>query len=743
MGAFQCSFRESAFCSARSVVLVFLLWHAGSVFSPAWAAGADVIRVDQNPTRWTISTLHSTYQVILTEDNNLAPGYFGPLSGARLFEAPEYKNTESGTVLREIPYRGGFVELTPALEVIFPDRTRELELQYTGHETGELDGYPYIRFEMKDTHYAFQVSEYIRVIPELDIIEKWMVLKNTGPESVLVERAYSGSVLLPPDSYDLLHLSGEWGREFFPRRTRLTSGQKSLFIRGMKSQQHPPFFMLRPAGDCEENYGPVWFGSVAWSGNWRIDCEVNRGERTQVSGGINFWDTHWVLEGRSEFRTPEMIFGVSTDGPGGASRRLHRYLLDHVMPRPFSRQVSKILYNSWYATTFNVNEKDQVALARIAKDIGVELFVMDDGWFKGRNDDRAGLGDWTPDPVKFPKGLGPLIKEINALGMDFGIWVEPEMVNPNSDLFRAHPDWALHTPNRTAHQGRHQLVLNFAREEVKQFTLEWLDKLLSENNIKFIKWDMNRHVSEAGWPEVDPLKQRELRIRYAENLDEIFRTLRQRHPEVVFESCSSGGGRVNQGILGLVDQVWTSDNTDPGDRLQIQYGFSYAFPAKAMVNWVTDDEWHRKTTSLKFRFHVAMAGNLGVGSDLHQWTAEDKRTASELIRLYKSVRHIVQLGDQYRLRDPFAENRMAVQFVTRDKEESVVFAFQTLETLPGAAKGSSDRLILHGLDPEGTYLVHGDIQNEEIVGAVLLASGISVPLSGNYSSKVVLLRKKE
>ncbi|MCK5346834.1 MAG: alpha-galactosidase, partial [Candidatus Heimdallarchaeota archaeon] len=416
---------------------------------------AQVIRTDENPFRWTLSTRNSSYQVILTENKSLFPGYFGPFSGERFFEVTKYMiGTYYGSVekaFKEIPYRGGFVNMTPALEVIFHDHNRELELEYIGYETGELDGYPFIRFDMKDIYYQFSVSEYIRVIPELDIYEKWLVLKNSGKENILLERFYSGSILLPSDSYDLIHISGDWGREFFPRRTRLTSGLKSIFVRGVRSPQHASFFAVRPYGESDENTGSVWFGTVVWAGNWRIDCEVNRFERTQISGGINPWDTHLILTGHSEFKTPKMTFGVSTDGTNGASRRLHRYITDHIMPKPFSRQVSKVLYNSWYATTFDVNEENQVALAKIASEMGVELFVMDDGWFKGRNDSHAGLGDWIPDKNKFPKGLKPLIKKINDLGMEFGLWVEPEMVNPNSDLFRSHPEWALHTPHRTAH----------------------------------------------------------------------------------------------------------------------------------------------------------------------------------------------------------------------------------------------------------------------------------------------------
>ena len=707
--------------------------------------GMSIIDISQNPTRWTIETDHASYQIILTTDKNLTPGYFGPYAGERLFESPDWRIApQSGTVLREIPYRGGFVDMTPALEVIFHDQNRELELEYQGYEVLEMNGYPLLRLDMKDTHYPLSVSIYLRVIPELDIIEKWLVIKNSGSQAIQIERAYSGSVLLPEGSYDLIHFSGDWGRENFPRRSRLTSGTKTIAIRGVRSHQHASFFMVRPTAEAGKNTGTVWFGGLIWPGNWHYDLEVNRFERTQISGGINFWDTHWILEQKSEFKTPAMVFGLSTEGDNGASRRMHCFTLDHVLPSPINKQPLKVLYNSWYATTFDVNEEDQVALAKIAKEIGVELFVIDDGWFKGRIDDHAGLGDWTPDENKFPNGLGPMIKRINDLGLAFGIWVEPEMVNPNSDLFRAHPEWVLHSPNRTAHEGRNQLVLNFARQDVKEFTIKWLDELLNGNNIEFIKWDMNRYISEAGWPEAKPEKQRELRIRYAHNLLDIIGTLRQRHPGVVFETCSGGGGRTNLGMLQVTDQIWTSDNTDAGDRLLIQNGYSHFLPARTMVNWVTDSEWHHKQTSLEFRFHVAMAGNLGIGNNLHNWTESDKAVARKMIALYKSIRHIIQFGDQYRLLDPFENPQSAVQFVTRDGDESVVFAYQTLETVPLAARRSATvvRLMLQGLDPGTIYDVRIDDSDEEVSGRALMSSGISIALAGNYKSQIIILKKK-
>ncbi|RPH92855.1 MAG: hypothetical protein EHM72_16860, partial [Calditrichaeota bacterium] len=400
-----------------------------SLLMPLRAHGTDtkqVIAVDAQPTRWTLSTENSTCQIILTEDQNLTPGYYGPTAGTRPYEAPDWTATiENGTLLREIPYRGGFIDMAPALEVIFADLARELELIYQGYEILEEHGHPVLRLDMKDRHYPLAVSEFIRVLPELDLLEKWLVLKNIGAEDILIEKAYSGSFLLPQGAYDFIQFSGDWGRESIPRRSRLTPGSKTIAVRDVRSHQHAGVFMIRPQDEIDEFCGAVWFGGPVWAGNWLITAEVNRMERTQIVAGINEWDTSWTLRPGVSFTTPKMIMGCTIGGTAAASIALHHYTLDHLLPQPFNTQPSQVLYNSWYATTFHVNEKDQIKLAEIARDIGVELFVIDDGWFKGRNDDHAGLGDWIPDPQKFPRGLSPMIQKINELGMDFGIWVEP------------------------------------------------------------------------------------------------------------------------------------------------------------------------------------------------------------------------------------------------------------------------------------------------------------------------------
>ena len=712
--------------------------------SPALAQPA-AIEVGESPTRWTIRTAEASYQVVLGTDGNLVPGHFGADAGDRLIHAVGWDRQlhwGMGFPMQEVPVRGGFVETTPVLEVVFADGVRELELRYTGYEVAERDGYPLLRLDQEDAHYGLRVSAYLRAIPELDVVEKWLVIENGGAEPVVVEKAASGSIVLPPDAeYDLIHVGGDILQEFVPRRTPLTPGTKTLAVRTMKSQQHPPLFMARPRGDADLHDGPVWFGQLAWSGNWRVDADVNRLAQTQITAGINFWDTTLRLDPGAAFETPRMIVGWAGDGTNGAARRMHRYVLDHVLPEPARDRPRPVLYNSWYATEFDVDVEGQVALAEIAADLGVELFVIDDGWFEGRTDATAGLGDWRPDRQKFPDGLGPLVERVRQLGMEFGIWVEPEMVSPDSDLYRARPEWALQTPNRTTHGGRGgQLVLNMAREDVKQFTLDWLDRLLSEHDVAFLKWDMNRHLAQVGWPDAPPGEERALRVRYVENLYGVLATLRARHPDVLIESCSSGGGRVDAGVLRYADQFWASDNTDPVDRLTIQHGAAHGFPAKTVVSWVTDRSLHGPPIPLRFRFHVAMAGNLGVGTALPTWSDEERGLARTLIADYKALRPVVQEGDQYWLGSPLEDAQFGVQFVARDRSESAVFAYQPTEPIRPCLPGTTT-FVLHGLDAGAQYRVEGAGEPFEASGRSLMGAGVEVRLRGSYASEVLTLRR--
>lgn len=379
----------------------------------------------------------------------------------------------------------------------------------------------------------------------------------------------------------------------------------------------------------------------------------------------------------------------------------------------------------WETTFFDVDEASQGELAELAAKMGIELFVMDDGWFHGRKDDHAGLGDWWPDTKKFPNGLTPLIKRVNDLGMDFGLWVEPEMVNPDSELYRAHPDWVIHFPNRARTEGRNQLILNFARTDVQDYVLELLDRLLSENNIAFIKWDMNRNVSEPGWTDA-PGDPRELWVRYVQGVYRVWGTLRDRHPNVIWQSCSGGGGRADFGILRLADQIWVSDNTEAAPRLGIQEGFSHIFPANTMEAWVTDAG--RNYLSLEFRFHVSMCGSLGIGGHLQHWSEENRAEAAKWIALYKELCPIVQFGDQYRLRSAQGNGFSAVQYVSKDGSQAVLFAFRTYLPFPT----DLPPIYLRGLDPASCYRVEGIA--EERSGLAWMRSGLELELADFQST---------
>ncbi len=726
----------------RKGIIVFAI--VGGVSLLSFSIGAAPIEETTNPLGWILSTDASMYRIVVDGNGYVLNAYYG--SPGRYLDLKEVAAGRTALYRRgmhEVPFRGGWVEGTPAVEVIFADHTRDADLVYDSHEILDMDEHPCLRIDLKDKYYGLRVSSYWRVFPEEDVIEKWLVLENAGDSTILVENAQSGSVWLPVDEYDLFHFSGMWGREFLLQKTQLTPGVKTIQTRSFVMHENPPWFAVGVSGETNEDTGEVWFGSLAWSGNWRFDFEKTFHGNVQAVGGINFWDTSWTLGPGEKFETPKAVYGFSPDGLNGASNCLHEFIRDNVLRASFREKLRPVLYNSWYATTFHVNEEQQVELARIAKEIGVELFVIDDGWFKGRKDDHAGLGDWVVDKEKFPNGLKAMIERINDLGLDFGLWVEPEMVNPDSDLYRAHPDWVFHYPHRKRREQRNQLMLNLARDDVYEYLLDSLSKLLDENNIRFIKWDRNRSLTEPGWPEADPETQREVRIRYVHNLYRLIDELQRRFPDVLFESCSGGGGRVDLGILSRMDQVWTSDNTDPSHRVMIQDGFLHAFPSNLMVSWVTDESWQGLDFPLAFRFHVCMSGVLGVGSDLTKWSQEERDIASNMIAQYKDIREIVQEGEVYRLISPFEQNRSAIEYVSRDGSEAVVFFYSLLDTLEGSRRDDkvSPFVRLHGLDPDAAYRLSAD-RSGVVDGRTLMNIGIPWFLRGSFTSGIVTIRKE-
>jgi alpha-galactosidase len=690
------------------------------------------IRVGDDGKSWTIATRSTAYQ-LRVENSEVRMVNYGDKSLAE----------KAGRALGvEIPVRGGFVNATPLLEVIFPDGVRDVELEYKSYEIVESDGYRTLKITQCDKHYPLEVISSIGVIPEYDLIEKWVEVRNTGKKgSIKIENLLSGSVFLPKDAYELTHYAGVWGFEFTPQTTKLTPGVKTIQVKDFKSYGSSSF-LIRPDGETGDCNGKVWFGSVKYSGNWRIDFDKSFNGPVQIVGGMNFWDQELYLKPGDSFTTPRIVFGYTEQGTEGVTHCLTSYIREQLLPASHREKIRPVLYNSWYATTFDVNEEHQLALAEVAKGIGVEMFVIDDGWFKGRVNDKAGLGDWTVDTNKFPNGLQPMIAKINALGLDFGIWIEPEMVNPNSDLYRAHPDWVFHFPNRQRHEGRNQLILNLAREDVYQYLYQSFHKLLKENNIKFIKWDMNKQMTDPGFPSAPTDEQRAVRIKYMENLYRLVETLRKEFPEVWFENCSSGGGRIDMAMNARYDFNWTSDNTDPVERIFIQDSYLTLFPANTMISWVTQEDWHRQNHPLEFKFDVCMSGVLGVGYDITKWTDTEKDIAREKITRYKEIRKTVQTGTPYRLISPHESNRSILQFVNKEQSESIVFVYNLAEypnnSFPENRRSALVRL--RGLLPDARYSFEGI--DGVYSGDYLMKTGVEIPLRGAFKSGIFKVEKQ-
>lgn len=688
-------------------------------------------------TTWILETANTAYALGLNSAGRLVHCYWG----ARLRAPSDYpppphligwasSNGPGQLLQEEYPAYAGSSYIEPSIKVNLPDGVRDLVLDFVHAEV--RDGDQHLIIHLKDHFYAVKLELHYVIHPVYDLIERYAVLTNHTDNPISIERIFSAQWHMPVgDNHRLSYVHGKWAEETQLLRDTLQVGTKILESRRLTTSLHAnPWFML-DRGNADENQGEIWFGTLQWSGNWKMLAEVTDFHSTRVNIGLNDWDFMWRLPAGESFTTPSGFGGYTRDGFGAASRKLHDYIRERLLPH--GQALHKILYNSWEATFFDVNEPSQTEIAEVAASLGVELFVMDDGWFHGRKDDHAGLGDWWPDAEKFPNGLQPLIEKVNTLGMDFGLWVEPEMVNPNSELYRSHPDWVIHFPNRERTEMRNQLILNFARKDVQAYIIDLLDKLLRDHNIRFIKWDMNRNISEPGWTDA-PGDPREIWVRYVQGLYHVWGTLRERHPDVIFQSCSSGGGRADMGILRYADQIWISDNTDAPSRLTIQEGFSCTYPANTMEAWVTDAG--RGKIPLEFRLHVSMCGTLGIGGHLIHWTTEERKLAAKWIGVYKEIRHIIQQGDLFRLVSPRDGAFSAVQYVTKDKREGVLFAFRTF--IPQFLTHYDESiflptLYLHGLDPDAMYEVEGIAGVRS--GAAWMYSGVRLSLP-NFGSTV-------
>lgn len=560
---------------------------------------------------------------------------------------------------------------------------------------------------------------------------------NRGSKPVVLEKVMSASVDFESSGYELVSLPGAWGRERHIERTPLRSGVQSLESRrGASSHQHNPFFALA-APDAGEEHGEVYGLNLVYSGNFTAGAEVDQVFHTRAWIGINDYDFSWLLESGDCFQSPEAVMVYSSKGFGEMSRTYHRLYRSRLVRSKYRDEVRPILANNWEATYFDFDEEKIIGLAKEAAGLGIELLVLDDGWFGKRNSDNCSLGDWYVNREKLPDGLGRLAEKVEECGVKFGLWLEPEMVSPDSDLYRAHPDWCIHVPNRMRTECRNQLTLDLSRQEVCDFIVDAVCTVLDSADISYIKWDMNRHMSALGSAGLPAERQKEMPHRYMLGLYNVLERIVSRYPDVLFESCSGGGGRFDPGMLYYMPQTWTSDDTDAVERLFIQYGTSLAYPTSAMGAHVSAVPNHQsgRVTSLKMRGDVAMSGNFGYELDLMKFTEEEKEEVRAQVAQYKELRTFVPYANLYRTESPFDGNTASWVFVSEDGRDVFGVRFHILCEVNGRA----ERMKFAGLEEEAMYRVAGE--DKVYSGAELMYIGLAVDYWGDFQSRTWRLKR--
>ncbi len=644
------------------------------------------------------------------------------------FRAPAYQvRQEDGSTVTELTYRSFR---------IFPGKAALEGLPSTYVETD--DEADTLEITLADELIGLEVLLSYTVFARLDAITRSVRFYNRGMRPLTLLCASSASFDFPDSDFEALHLAGDWARERGIVRNPLAPGLFSVESRrGASSHQHNPFLALvRPGTD--EDSGEVFALNLVYSGNFLARAEVDRLGGTRLSIGIHPFEFSWLLRPGEGFQTPEAVMIHSATGLGGMSSRFHDLYRSRLCRGRHRDRERPILVNNWEATYFDFDAVKILALADEAKALGIELCVLDDGWFGRRDDDRSSLGDWKVDERKLPLGLADLATRVGEKGLKFGLWFEPEMVSPDSELYRAHPDWCIHVPARSRSEGRHQLVLDFGRAEVRRYVVDSLSAILGSAPIAYVKWDMNRHMTEVGSAGLPPDRQKETCHRYILGVYEAMEALTGAFPDVLFESCSGGGGRFDPGMLAYMPQTWTSDNTDAVSRLKIQYGTSLLYPPVTMGSHVTAVPNHQvgRVTSLEFRGDAAMSGNLGYELDLGRLTEAERIEVARQVSFYKSVRSLVQFGDFYRLLSPFEGGATAWMFVSKEKSEAWALYFRPL----AEANAPLPILRLKGLDPEGLYALSGG--GQVYGGDELMSAGLGISLGpGDFRSCSLRLKR--
>ena len=603
-----------------------------------------------------------------------------------------------------------------------------------------------LELRMHDSKSGLWITLSYSMFPEYDAVTRHVRFSNEGSRPVKIEKAASMSLDLYNWEYELLYLHGAWARERQLQRRPLQSGTTAFgSIRGTSSHQFNPSFAL-VSPQTTEFSGEAYGFSFVYSGNFLSELELNHDNNLRLNLGLHPDTFEWQLQPGDSFNTPEALMIYSDEGLNGMSHNFHGFIRNHIFPPPFQKAERPILFNNWEATYFDFDERGLVELSDIAADIGVELFVLDDGWFGERNTDRTSLGDWTVNTEKLPNGLKGLAEEIEKRELQFGLWLEPEMISLNSKLALAHPEWYISIPKRPVAEGRNQLVLDLSRSDVREFLIETLDQILSSAPISYVKWDMNRYLTNVASSQLPASQQQELYHRYVLGLYHVLDEITAKYPKVLFEGCSGGGGRFDLGVLYYMPQYWTSDNTDAVSRIKIQYGTSLFYPPISMGAHVSAVPNHQvgRTTSLEYRGHTAMSGNFGYELDLRALSDIELQQIKQQSAFYVQHRRLLQFGRFLRIKSPFESSDAAWMFINSaeftkdfpDLDYFLLFWFR----LHAEANQPSPRVKLAGLEKNAVY--EEESSGLSYTGSEMMHRGIMLPqLEGDYVSQVYIFHK--
>lgn len=644
-----------------------------------------------------------------------------------------------------------------AFKIMDADGMSTSDLRYVSHKMYEgkpkLEGLPAtfateesgcstLKITMYDKYADIEVVLIYTAFDKLDVITRSAVITNKSEKPFKITRALSACVDFDTDKMDMITLNGSWARERAVERCRLHHGKQLVdSCRGESSHQNNPFVALCD-NNADEDKGEVFGFNFVYSGNFYAQAEVTQHKKTRFLMGINPLDFEWLLEKGESFTCPEVVMVHSDEGIGKMSRTFHDLYRNNLIRGEYKDKRRPILINNWEATYFNFDTDKLIDIAKEASKLGIEMLVMDDGWFGHRDSDNSSLGDWFVYEKKLKGGLKYLVDEVNKLGMKFGIWFEPEMISPDSELYKAHPDWAIQIKGRPLTLCREQYVLDYSRKEVRDYVYGMMKKILDSANIEYIKWDMNRQLTEVGSATLPAERQRELWHRYVLGVYDLMDRLTTDYPHILLENCSGGGARFDPGMLYYSPQIWCSDDTDAIERLKIQHGTSMCYPCSAMGAHVSDCPNHTvgRNTPFKTRGHVAMVGTFGYELDVTRIPQEDRDAIPAQIEEFNKFNKLVRTGDHYRIGNMFEDNSWdAWEFVAKDKSEAL---FEFVQVL-GRPNERSRRIKLKGLEADAYYYEENE-PDKKISGAALMNAGINIAkmwngdgLYGDFCSKIL------